>query len=135
MASGSLTRSQLLLAVLFATTGVGHFIIPDFFVQIVPSSLPSPELLVAVSGVAEILGALGVLVPTTRRAAGWGLIALLFAVFPANVNMLWMAMRHGASPAYLTGLWLRLPLQGVLIWWVYRATIAQGRRREAVAGA
>ena len=136
IAVGSRTRSQMMLALIFATAGIAHFIIPDFFIRIVPSSLPAPNALVAISGIAEILGAVGILVAATRRAAGWGLIALLIAVFPANINMLSLAMYNEASPGwYVAGLWLRLPLQGVLIWWVYRATIARGQSRKSAAGA
>jgi uncharacterized membrane protein len=90
-----------------------------------PDYLPAHEELVAISGVAEIAGGLGVLLRPTQRAAGWGLILLLLAVFPANIY----AVQHGMKisgkevPTWL--LWARLPLQLVMIWWVCKATVEQ----------
>jgi len=100
----------VLLGVFFVCAGVSHFTQTAFFVEIVPPYLPAPLALVWASGVAEIaLGAL-VLVPATRRLAAWGLIALLIAVFPANVHM--------GHPSALA-LWLRLPVQGLLVAWAW----------------
>ena len=96
------------------TAGVLHFAQSEFFVSIVPNYLPYPATLVAVSGAAEILGAIGILATRTRRFSAWGLIALYICVFPANINM---AFHPGHYPPAL--LWLRLPLQGVLIAWAY----------------
>jgi uncharacterized membrane protein len=115
--------SRVLLAVLFVAAGVAHFIRRDSFVGMVPTWLPNAALLVAVSGIAEMAGGVGLLVPAVRRAAGWGLIALLIAVFPANVHMLADARATGASTAWQTALWIRLPIQPLLIWWVWRAAI------------
>lgn len=110
--------SRYLLALLFIGAGITHFTSPEKFVRIVPPYLPAPLLLVYISGIAEVAGGLGLLLPATRRLAGWGLIALLVAVFPANVYML---QAHGAGlPVPLWALWLRLPLQLVLIAWVWR---------------
>jgi uncharacterized membrane protein len=95
--------------------GVLHFTAPDFFVKIVPDYLPAHVLLVMVSGVFEILGGVGILVPRARKAASFGLVALYLAVFPANVNML--LHREIAPDVPLWVLWARLPLQGVLIAW------------------
>jgi uncharacterized membrane protein len=72
-----------------------------------------------VSGVAEIAGGLGLLVPRTRRAAAWGLIALFIAVFPANVNMAVNELPLGTKTVPAWTLWARLPLQLVLIAWAY----------------
>jgi len=111
--------SLYLLAAFFGFAGVMHFVNPLLFVRAVPSYLPWPMALVLISGFFEILGALGVLWPRTRKAAGYGLIALLIAVFPANLNM---ALHHelfSDIPLYV--LWLRLPLQLFLIYWVKRA--------------
>ena len=108
------TILRALMAVLFVGAGVMHFLRPRGFVRIVPEQLPRPELLVSISGVAEVLGGVGLLVPPVRRAAGTGLVALLLAVFPANVNMAVHAERLGAGlPEW--ALWLRLPLQPALI--------------------
>lgn len=117
------TGARWLLAATFVTTGALHFTAADTYLRVMPPYLPYPRALVAISGAAEIAGALGVLVPgKMRRLAGAGLILLLAAVFPANVHM-------ALHPDQITGLniapillWLRLPLQAALIAWVYFAT-------------
>ena len=109
--------ARWLAAGLFVAAGVTHFARPEWFVRIVPPQLPSPSTLVLVSGVAEVAGGLGLLPSQTRRAAGWGLVVLLVAVFPANIYMAVRADRFGdVGPAW--AMWARLPLQGVLIAWV-----------------
>ena len=118
-----ITISIALIALMFATSGVLHLVKPQPFVSIMPPWLPNPLALVLISGVFEIAGAAGILAPFTRVAAGWGLIALLFAVFPANVQMLLTAKAAHASGLWMAGLIARLPLQVLLIIWVYRSTI------------
>lgn len=109
--------SLYLLAVLFVGAGLLHFLRPETYLRIVPPALPAPRLLVLLSGAAEVAGGLGLLLPATRRWAAWGLVALLLAVFPANVYMLQLrAQLH--LPAW--ALWARLPLQPLLMWWVWR---------------
>ena len=98
-----------------------HFVIPDRYMGIMPPGFRIPEM-VYVSGVAEILGGVGLLVPAVRIAAGIGLILLLIAVFPANVQMLANAVHGGSSFLYIALLFFRLPLQPLLIVWVYRTT-------------
>jgi uncharacterized membrane protein len=115
-----ITWSRALLAALFCFGGVMHFVAPAPYIAIVPPALPSAPLLVAISGVFEILGGLGVLLPQTRRLAGWGLIALLIAVFPANVHMLKLAYVNDASALWKAALWFRLPLQPLMLWWAWR---------------
>jgi len=122
------------LAAVFVAAGVMHFVGPAAYVGIMPPWLPYPLALVYVSGAAEIAGGIGVLLPQPiRRLAGWGLVLLLAAVFPANVEM---ALR-GATiaghvvPPHAVGSWLRLPVQAVLIWWVVGATGIGGRRGAA----
>jgi uncharacterized membrane protein len=112
------TIARVVLAVLMVAMGTLHFLAPAPFVRIVPSVLPRPLALVYISGSFEILGGLGLLVPYTRRAAAWGLVALYIAVFPANVNMAVNNLPFGAvrSP---TLVWLRLPLQAVFILWAW----------------
>jgi uncharacterized membrane protein len=115
-------NSRVLSAVFFIGAGIMHFVIPDTYVRIVPPALPSPRLLVELSGAAEVLGGLGLLVPFTRRAAAWGLVALLVAVFPAN---LYMAISHVPATGILGQhwlQWLRLPLQIPMILWALRYT-------------
>ncbi|MEO6914036.1 MAG: DoxX family protein [Candidatus Baltobacteraceae bacterium] len=107
----------VLLGAFFIAAGALHFLKLPTYARIVPPWLPAHVLLVQMSGVCEILGGIGVLLPRTRRAAGIGLIALLIAVFPANLFM----ATHSATFADLAPapvLWLRLPLQIVAIAWV-----------------
>jgi uncharacterized membrane protein len=113
------TVLRFLLAALMVFVGVQHFRDPEPFVRIVPSMLPAPRTLVFVSGVFEILGGLGLLVPQTRRAAAWGLIALYVAVFPANINMAINNIPMGDQVVPPVFLWLRLPLQAVFIAWAW----------------
>ncbi len=105
--------------------GTTHFVSPAFFLAIVPPALPHPDLLVAVSGAAEIAGGVGLLWPPVRRIAAIGLIVLLVAVFPANIQMLQSWRAGGGGGWYAAALWLRLPLQPVLIWWVWRTAVRQ----------
>ena len=113
--------SLVLLGVLFIVAGVLHFVRPALYARIIPPFLPHPLALVYLSGVAEILGGVGVLLPALRAWAGVWLIALLIAVFPANLYMALAPERAGLGVAPLW-LWLRLPLQLVLIAWVWWAT-------------
>jgi uncharacterized membrane protein len=115
------TVSRGLLAAFFVASGVNHFVSPRFYRAIVPPLLrDDAKLVVDVSGVAEVLGGLGVLLPRTRRAAGAGLVALLVAVFPANVYMAREPDRFRRFPRW--ALFARLPLQPLMIWWAWRAT-------------
>ena len=118
-------RSRGALALFFIAAGSNHFVMPGAYRQIVPPGLQrEAKLIVEVSGVAEIAGGLAVLLPRARRAAGVYLIALLAAVFPANLYMAFSNLQvHGlpswiAQPSQLQ-LWLRLPLQLVLIAWAH----------------
>ena len=112
---------RLVLAALFVAAGVAHFRTPEPFVKIVPPFLPSPYVLVYVSGIFEILGGLGILVPATRLIAAWGLIALLLAVFPANIYMATAGGKIGGFPSQPWMAWARLPFQFVLIGLIYWA--------------
>jgi uncharacterized membrane protein len=110
---------RVLLAIAFVGVGVLHFVRPGGFEQIVPPYLPRALALVYISGFFEILGGCGMLIPPLRRIAGWGLIALLIAVFPANLHMaLNNVQPEGTSLSPLV-LWLRLPFQLVFIVWVW----------------
>jgi uncharacterized membrane protein len=106
-----------LLGVGFIIAGANHILNPGFYLKIMPGYLPWHLELVYISGVCEaFLGAL-VLVPRYQRAAAWGLIALLVAVFPANVQMVVHPELYAEIPLVL--LWCRLPLQGLFIAWAY----------------
>ena len=111
-----------LLSAIFVASGVLHFFFPAPYIAIVPPWLPAAPILVLVSGIAEVLGGLGLLIERTRRIAGTGLILLLIAVWPANLQMLLDARASSASLATETALWLRLSLQPLLMLWVWRAS-------------
>ncbi len=108
---------RILLAVLFTVAGSLHFLLPQTYLKSMPPSLPAPLALVYISGAAEILGGLGLLVPATRIFAAWGLVALLIAVLPANIHMALDHTRFASIPVW--ALWLRIPLQLPLIFWAW----------------
>ena len=114
--------------------GINHFIMPRAYESIVPDALPYERGLVYLSGVAEIVGALGTMHPRTRKPAGIFLIATLVAVFPANVFMAMNAERYDV-PGGQAALIARLPLQALFIYWVWLATQTedeQASERQAV---
>lgn len=121
-----LSRAQwlaLVLASIFYTgAGVMHFIRPQLYLRLVPPYIPWHSAMVQVSGIFEILGGLGLLLPRTRRASAWGLVVLLVAVFPANLYMATHPVEAGAAAVSPAIRWARLPLQLVLIWWVLWCT-------------
>lgn len=109
----ALVRPPLALAMI--AVGVMHFVSPEGFVKIVPPWLPAPLVLVWVSGVAEIAGGVGLLIPPLRRAAAWGLVALYVAVFPANIHMALHDVQPFAVHVSRAAQWLRLPFQLVFV--------------------
>lgn len=125
---------KYLLCVFFVLAGLNHFINPAIYQKIMPPYLPWSLFLVYLSGFFEI--ALGVMlpVPALTRIAAWGLIALLIAVFPANIHM---AINPELYPEINPlALWLRLPLQAVLMAWAYwyaRTDIEGGESRPVAA--
>jgi uncharacterized membrane protein len=112
----------------FIVAGLNHFLHPAPYLSMMPPYLPWHDGLVQASGVAEVLGGIGVLIPRMRALAGWGLIALLVAVFPANLSVALHGWPGVNLPRWV--LWLRLPFQPLFIWWIYRLCIA---RQRAVA--
>jgi len=113
---------RIILSVGFVLAGCVHLIAPQVYLKIVPPYLPAHLSIVYISGVAEILGGLGLLVASTRQAAAWGLIALLIAVLPANI---YMATAHLDAPGIMGqswAQWLRVPLQLPLIYWAWLYT-------------
>jgi uncharacterized membrane protein len=121
---------KCVFAMLFLTAGAGHFVSPGSFVKIVPRSLPFPRELVLASGVFEVALGLLLLIPSTTRLAAWGLIALLIAVFPANIYMYQHRELFGVSPLVLL---LRLPFQGILILWAWVYTRKQSSTAKQIA--
>lgn len=103
-------RSTQLLAGLFGVSGVVHLVRPQVYEPIVPSWVPAHREVVLGSGVAELVLAVGLLAPRSRRLAGWGSAGLLLAVYPANVKMTMDAARRGNKPL-LTATLARLPMQ------------------------
>ena len=116
--------ARLPLALIFVSAGILHFLRPGMYEAIMPDQLPAHRELVYASGVAEIAGGIAVLPQKSARWGGWFLIATLVAVFPANVNMAVNPERFGKIPEAL--LWVRLPLQALLMAWVWAVAI---RRR------
>lgn len=119
------------VVLVFAAIGLLHLVRPRFFEQIMPRWVPASgpfgrRVLVLASGVFEVLGALGVLYAPTRVAAGWGLLLLVVAVFPANIEML-LAARRTRAPAWWQALMIvRLPLQPLIMWWVWGSAVRAG---------
>ena len=112
-----------LLALFFIVAGANHFRAPDIYLAMMPAWLPGPVAMNDISGAAEIIGGIGLLVPGLRGVAGWGLIALLIAVFPANIHVALQGHMPGTRFPPLA-LWLRLPFQGVLVAWVWWVAIS-----------
>lgn len=104
-----------LMAALYAAAGVNHFLRPHMYTRIIPPYLPAPEVLNYAAGAAEVVLGVALLFPATRSWAAWGIIALLVAVFPANLYM----YQQGAPGIPSWALLLRLPLQGALIAWAW----------------
>ncbi len=117
---GRAARSRKLLGLFFIQAGVAHFVIPKPYRAIVPPGMGDPAKVVAISGVAELAGGVGVLLSPTRRLAGLGLIALLVAVFPANLHMARNPEKFAKIPRW--ALYARLPLQPLAVLWAWRAT-------------
>ena len=114
--------SRAILETLFVFSGTMHFVIPESYMRIMPPWVPWHREMVLLSGACEIAGGVGLLIPRVRRWAGLGLVLLLAAVWPANVQMLLNARASHAAAWWQMLLLLRLPLQIVLMWWVWRAS-------------
>ena len=108
-----------------------HFIVPAPYLRIMPPALPWPDALVAISGAAEIAGGIGLMIPSARSSAAIGLIALLIAVFPANIYMATAQIRFNGIAGEPWAQWLRLPLQAAIIWWVWRCRNASSLNAAA----
>ena len=108
--------SLFVIAILFLLAGANHFLNPDFYLRIMPPYLPAHLELIYLSGLFEMLGGVGILVPGIRRLSSWGLAALLLAVLPANVHMALNPEQFPSIP--IAALYARLPFQFVLIAWV-----------------
>lgn len=112
--------ARFITGLVFVLSGVVHFVQPEFYMKIMPEYVPWPRQMVLISGIFEVLGGVALWLPKLKRGAAWSLVALLVAVFPANV---YHAQKRkdfsgvGGSPVYHA---IRLPSQGAMIWWVLR---------------
>lgn len=114
------TISLVIMSLLYIAAGIYHFVNPALYRSIMPTWLPAHHQLVLVSGAAEIILGILLLPMATRHWAAWGIILLLIAVFPANIQMAINYYRQGNPHLWIA--LLRLPLQGVLIWWAWQYT-------------
>ena len=108
------------MSLFYILAGIYHFVRPKFYMKIMPPWLPSHLQLVYISGACEIILGLLLFPVATRSIAAWGIIALLIAIFPANIQMM-LNFRRKNNP-YLWATIVRLPLQLLLIWWAWRYT-------------
>lgn len=105
------------MAGFYIFAGVSHFRIPRFFLSITPKWVPSPEKVNILVGAIEILLGIGLLIPALQNYAAWGVIALLIAVFPANIYHLQKSIQKKKG---VIGTLIRLPIQALLIYWAYQ---------------
>lgn len=135
MIGSLLTRNKQILkgvlAVCMVVAGVLHFVTTEPFVRIVPGFLPAPAALVYISGVAEILLGIGLLIPRTQQLSAWGLVALFIAVYPANLNMAINDIGISGIPSTWWFHAIRLPFQFVLIAWAYWYTKPKSTLRSS----
>ena len=106
---------------MFILTGVLHFIVPKIYLKIMPDYIPHHKAMVFWSGIFEVLGGIGIMLPFSKTLSAWGLVLLLIAIFPANYNMFQKAYASNGVTLYTIGTLLRLPIQFLLIYWVISA--------------
>jgi uncharacterized membrane protein len=125
MLGAGMTRTVALwmMALFFFVAGLNHFLNPAPYLSMMPPSLPYPQALNIISGAAEMAGGVGMLLPAMRSIAGWGLLALLVAVFPANLNVALHGWKGENIAPWL--LWARLPFQPLLMALVYWVCLAR----------
>ena len=118
---GTIKRLLLVaMAIFYVVAGTNHFLRPDYYDPMMPPYLPWHRALIYISGAAEVVLGLLVLVPGLRRVAAWGLIALLIAIFPANVHIALYDVPVFDNPVgFGIWNWVRLPVQAVLIAWAW----------------
>lgn len=112
-------NARIATGIAFVLTGVSHFLIPEKFMEMMPPFLPMPLFLIYLSGLFEILGGVGLMISKTGFWAAIGLILLLLAVFPANIYVALNNVQLGGIMNYAIYQWFRLPMQVVLIAWVW----------------
>lgn len=127
---------RVILAVALVIVGITHFIRPEQYARIVPPVFPAPVSLVYISGVFEILGGIGLLIPVVSVAAAWGLISLFIAVFPANIYQALHSVPIDGIPHHPALYSARLPFQAVFIswaWWYTRKPEEQPGAPDVIA--
>ncbi|GGJ65355.1 hypothetical protein CDQ92_17630 [Sphingopyxis bauzanensis] len=117
MKDGIQTVLRWLLALAYGYAGYLHLVRPAAFLAITPPWVTQPELVVAATGVAELLGAIGLLIPATRKVAGWGLALYALCVWPANIHHAFANIAIGGETLSWWYHGPRLALQPVIIWW------------------
>jgi uncharacterized membrane protein len=118
----STTKRVLLwiMGIFYTFAGIMHFLRPDAYMPMMPPYLPWHLGLIYLSGLAEVLVGVGVLIPGTRRIAAWATILLLIAILPANIHIaLYNVPVFGAAEGAGIFNWIRIPFQGVLILWAW----------------
>lgn len=110
-----------LMAILYVIAGLNHFRNPKLYLKIIPPYFPSPNLLNYLSGIAEVILGIGLCIPLLSEISAWGIIALLVAIFPANLYM--FTNKKAGLGLSKTVLLIRLPLQIVLMIWAYSYTL------------
>jgi uncharacterized membrane protein len=127
-------RARLGLSLFFIFTSIGHFIRTEEMAAMLPPSVPYRIELIYITGVLELLGAVGIWIPRLMRLTGLLLILMLIGLLPANVYSAINRVDfggHGAGPAYLL---VRIPFQLFVIWWTYFATEQDWFQRKAKPG-
>ena len=123
---------RLMLAALFLFAAAFHFFRAQWFLPIMPPWVPLPMTAIIVSGIAELAGAIGLVIPSIKiqRAAGWGLLLLLVAVFPANIHMAEAHIQVHGIPTKNWMSWARLPFQPIIMFAVSWAAGIWPRPRD-----
>ena len=122
---------RTMLAVFMIVAGLSHFFADGVYIKIYPPLLPYPATMVYFTGVAEILGGIGLLIPSVSQAAAWGFVVLFIAVYPANINMAVNNIHIDNIPDDNWFQAIRLPFQFVLIAWAYWLTRSDAFNSEA----
>lgn len=118
------TIHRFVIGGIFILAGLLHFIKPGMYISIMPDYIPYHKAMVYISGIAEVLGGVGIMITNLRTYASIGLILLLIAVFPANIDMAGKGYKNHGLTLYTWILIGRLPLQFLLIYWVYWAGLS-----------
>ena len=108
-----------LISAMFIVAGIAHFLFPKPYLKFMPAYIPNHKAMVFWSGVAEIIGGIGFFFEPARSVATYGILLLLLAVLPANVEMLRQEQKGKNRILFVAFLILRIPLQFVLMWWVW----------------